>query len=47
MWYDAACGECTVKLVAEYLQGAAKFERMALEATDPKLRAALQSQVAA
>jgi hypothetical protein len=36
-----------MKLVAEYLEDALKFERMAREATDPKLRDALQTQAAA
>jgi hypothetical protein len=40
-------GSAIVKLVTEYLEQAVKFDRMAAEATDPKLREALQSQAAA
>ena len=36
-----------MKLVAEYLEDALKFERMANEATDPKLKQSLQDQAAA
>jgi hypothetical protein len=36
-----------VKLVAEYLEEAIKFESMAAEATDPKLKEALLGQAAA
>jgi hypothetical protein len=36
-----------VKLIAEYLEEAVKFDRMAAEATDPKLKASLQGQAAA
>jgi hypothetical protein len=36
-----------VKLVAEYLAEAVKFDRMAAEATDPKLKQSLQDQAAA
>ena len=35
-----------MKLVTEYLQQAAEFERMAAEATDPKLKIALEKQAA-
>ena len=34
-------------MVAEYLEEALKFDRMAAEATDPKLKQSLQSQAAA
>jgi hypothetical protein len=33
-----------VKLVAEYLEQVIKFQRMAAEATDPKLKASLAQQ---
>jgi hypothetical protein len=33
-----------VKLIAEYLEQAVKFYRMAAEATDPKLKESLQKQ---
>jgi hypothetical protein len=36
-----------VKLVAEYLEEASKFDRMAAEATDPVLKESLQKQAAA
>jgi hypothetical protein len=36
-----------VKLVAEYLEHAVRFERMAAEATDPKLKESLQKQAIA
>jgi hypothetical protein len=36
-----------VKLVAEYLQEAVKFSRMAAEATHPKLKESLEKQSAA
>jgi hypothetical protein len=36
-----------MKLVADYLEEAAKFDRMAAEATDPKLKEALHNQAAA
>jgi hypothetical protein len=36
-----------VKLVAEYLEHAVRFDRMAAEATDPKLKEALHSQALA
>lgn len=37
----------TVKLVAEYLEHAFRFDRMAAEATDPKLKDSLEKQAAA
>jgi hypothetical protein len=40
-------GYAAVKLVAEYLQQSVHYERMAREATDPKLKEAFQSQAAA
>jgi hypothetical protein len=36
-----------VKLVTEYLEQAVKFDRMAAEETDPKLKESLQTQAAA
>ena len=33
-----------MKLIAEYLEQAVKFYRMAAEATDPKLKESLQKQ---
>ena len=36
-----------MKLVAEYLEQAVKFERMASEATDTKLKESLQAQALA
>jgi hypothetical protein len=36
-----------VKLVAEYLEQAVKFNRKAAEATDPELKESLQQQAAA
>jgi len=36
-----------VKLIAEYLEQAVRFERMAAEATDPKLKNSLQEQALA
>jgi len=36
-----------VKLVAEYLEQAAHFYRMAAEATDPKLKESLKKQATA
>jgi hypothetical protein len=36
-----------VKLVAEYLENAATFARMAAEATDPNLKASLEQQARA
>jgi hypothetical protein len=39
--------EVAVKLVAEYLEQAFKFSRMAAEATDPKLKESLEKQAAA
>jgi hypothetical protein len=40
-------GQNAVKLVAEYLEEAIKFERMAAEASDSKLKELLQNQAAA
>jgi hypothetical protein len=36
-----------MKLIAEYLEQEVHFERMAAEATDPKLKESLQKQAAA
>ena len=36
-----------MKLVAEYLEQAVRFNRMAAEATDPKFKASLEKQAAA
>jgi hypothetical protein len=36
-----------MKLVAEYLENAANFVRMAAEATDPALKASLEQQAVA
>ena len=36
-----------MKLVAEYLEQAVRFNRMAAEATDPKLKESLEKQAAA
>jgi hypothetical protein len=36
-----------MKLVAEYLEHAVRFERMAAEATDPKLKESLRTQAIA
>lgn len=36
-----------MKLVAEYLEQAVHFHRMAAEATDPKLKESLEKQAAA
>jgi hypothetical protein len=36
-----------VRMIAEYLENAFKFERMAAEETDPKLKANLEKQAAA
>jgi hypothetical protein len=36
-----------VKMIAEYLENAFKFERMAAEETDPKLKANLEKQAVA
>jgi hypothetical protein len=36
-----------VKLVAEYLEHAARFARMAAEATDPKLKRSFEDQALA
>jgi hypothetical protein len=36
-----------MKLVAEYLEHAVRFELMAAEATDPKLKESLQNQAIA
>jgi hypothetical protein len=44
---SATKGYAAVKLVAEYLEQAVNFERMAAEATDPKLKESLQDQAAA
>ena len=33
-----------MKLVAEYLEDAVRFDRMAADATDPKLKQALRNQ---
>ena len=40
-------GGSVVKLVAEYLEQAVRFNRMAAEATDPKLKESLEKQAAA
>ena|ERR1041385_2524462 len=40
-------GDCVVKLVTENLEEAAKFDRMAEEASTPALKEALQGQAAA
>jgi hypothetical protein len=37
----------SVKLVAEYLEQVIKFQRMAAEATDPKLKESLEQQASA
>lgn len=36
-----------MKMIAEYLENAFKFERMAAEETDPKLKANLEKQAVA
>ena len=40
-------GGCSVKMIAEYLEHALQFERMAAEATDPQLKESLAKQGAA
>ena len=47
MWTCAVKGDRVVKLVTENLEEAAKFDRMAEEASTPGLKQALQDQAAA
>ena len=44
MFHTRNIGGLIVKLIAEYLEQAVKFYRMAAEATDPKLKETLQKQ---
>jgi hypothetical protein len=46
-WYDRAERAQAVKLIAEYLDHAMQFERMAGDSQDPKLREQLLQQCAA
>jgi hypothetical protein len=43
----AKTGQRAVKMIAEYLENALQFERMASEATDSALKASLQKQAEA